>query len=80
MQNIEQRAEETNTHLEAGNVHVDKAVGSARAARKKKWICLGICGEFLQTTVTLSTSLRHNGWRFEMMELVVGTPLSVVLY
>jgi len=40
---IEQKAEETHTHLEAGNVHVEKAVNSARAARKKKWICLGIC-------------------------------------
>ncbi|CZT25302.1 related to putative snare protein syn [Ramularia collo-cygni] len=39
---IEQKAEETHTHLEAGNVHVAKAVDSARAARKKKWICLGI--------------------------------------
>ncbi|CAK3894615.1 transport SSO2 [Lecanosticta acicola] len=39
---IEQKAEETHTHLEAGNVHVGKAVDSARAARKKKWICLGI--------------------------------------
>lgn len=42
---IEQKAEETHTHLEAGNVHVGKAVDSARAARKKKWICLGICGK-----------------------------------
>lgn len=42
---IEQKAEETHTHLEAGNVHVGKAVNSARAARKKKWICLGICGK-----------------------------------
>lgn len=47
VQNIEQKAEETNTHLEAGNVHVDKAVTSARAARKKKWICLGIIGKSL---------------------------------
>ena len=45
IQNIETKAEETNTHLEAGNVHVGQAVTSARAARKKKWICLGICGE-----------------------------------
>lgn len=43
---IEQKAEETHQHLEAGNVHVDKAVNSARAARKKKWICLGIVGEY----------------------------------
>ena len=45
VENIEQKAEETNTHLEAGNVHVGKAVDSARAARKKKWICLGIVGK-----------------------------------
>jgi len=42
VQNIEQKAEETNTHLAAGNAHVGTAVKSARAARKKKWICLGI--------------------------------------
>lgn len=46
VQNIEQKAEETNTHLVAGNVEVGKAVNSARAARKKKWICLGIVGEW----------------------------------
>ncbi|CAK1354005.1 unnamed protein product [Cercospora beticola] len=40
---IETKAEETYTHIEAGNVHLDKGVSSARAARKKKWICLGIC-------------------------------------
>jgi len=39
---IEQKAEETHTHLEAGNTHIAAAVVSARAARKKKWICLGI--------------------------------------
>lgn len=44
---IEQKAEETNTHMEAGNVEMGKAVNSARAARKKKWICLGIVGELL---------------------------------
>jgi syntaxin 1B/2/3 len=47
---IEQKAEETNQHLEAGNIEVEKAVGSARAARKKKWICLGICGKCLTRT------------------------------
>jgi syntaxin 1B/2/3 len=45
VQNIEQKAEETHTHLVAGNEQVGVAVKSARAARKKKWICLGICGE-----------------------------------
>jgi syntaxin 1B/2/3 len=52
---IERKAEETNTHLEAGNVHVGKAVNSARAARKKKWICLGICSK-------LGCELVVDGW------------------
>lgn len=43
VQNIEEKAVHTNDHLEAANVHVGKAIVSARAARKKKWICLGIC-------------------------------------
>ena len=42
VQNIETKAEETNTHITQGNAEVGKAVNSARAARKKKWICLGI--------------------------------------
>ena len=46
VQNVEQKAEETHTHLAAGNEQVGKAVNSARAARKKKWICLGITGEY----------------------------------
>lgn len=45
VENIEQKAEETNTHMVAGNTEVGKAVKSARAARKKKWICLGIVGK-----------------------------------
>ena len=58
IQNIEQKAEETNTHLEAGNVHVEKAVVSARAARKKKWICLGISGKFIiPASLTCTRSL-----------------------
>lgn len=44
IQNVEYKAEETHTHLVAGNEHIGKAVTSARAARKKKWICLGIVG------------------------------------
>jgi len=42
VQNIETKAVETHDNIEAGNVEVGKAVNSARAARKKKWICLGI--------------------------------------
>ncbi|KAK3117649.1 hypothetical protein LTR53_000777 [Teratosphaeriaceae sp. CCFEE 6253] len=43
VEQIQNKTEETYTHVEAGNVHMGKAVTSARAARKKKWICLGIC-------------------------------------
>lgn len=38
--------EETTSHVEkdteAGLGHTNKAVGSARAARKKRWICFGL--------------------------------------
>lgn len=38
--------EETTAHVEkdaeAGLGHTDKAVNSARAARKKRWICFGL--------------------------------------
>lgn len=40
---IEQQAEDTVQQLEEANVHLDKANESARATRRKKWICLGIC-------------------------------------
>ena len=45
VQNIEQRTEETNTQLEHANVDLGHGVQSARAARKKKFICLGIISE-----------------------------------
>lgn len=41
---IEHQAEDTVQQLEEANVHLDKANESARATRRKKWICLGICG------------------------------------
>ncbi|KAK5704583.1 hypothetical protein LTR17_021779 [Elasticomyces elasticus] len=43
VEQIGQKTEETETHVAAANVHMGKAVNSARGARKKKWICLGIC-------------------------------------
>lgn len=41
---IEQKGEEVVENLDKGNVELGGAVNSARGARKKKWICLGICG------------------------------------
>lgn len=43
---IEQQGEEVVKNLDQGNVALGGAVKSARGARKKKWICLGICGMF----------------------------------
>lgn len=43
VQNVEQKAVDTHENLEQGNVQMDRAIDSARAARKKKWICFGIC-------------------------------------
>ncbi|KAI1748373.1 t-SNARE [Xylaria castorea] len=40
--NIEQKAEEVDDNLGRGNVELGTAVNTARATRKKKWICLGI--------------------------------------
>jgi syntaxin 1B/2/3 len=40
--NIEQKAQETETHVEGGLQATQQAVVSARAARRKKWWCLGI--------------------------------------
>lgn len=40
--NIQMAAETADKDLEAGNQHVEKAVDSARAARKKRWICFFI--------------------------------------
>lgn len=39
---IEQKAEETVEHFDKGNQEIGTAITTARATRKKKWICLGI--------------------------------------
>lgn len=44
--NIEQKAEETVENLDKGNEEVGVAIKSARGARKKKWICFGICSMY----------------------------------
>lgn len=40
--NIEQKAEEVVVDLDRGNNEIGTAVNTARATRKKKWICLGV--------------------------------------
>jgi syntaxin 1B/2/3 len=48
--NIEQKGEEVVENLDKGNEEIAVAVTTARKTRKKKWICLGICGEFSVST------------------------------
>jgi syntaxin 1B/2/3 len=42
VQNVEQEADKTHENLVQGNVQIDRAIASARAARRRKWICLGV--------------------------------------
>jgi syntaxin 1B/2/3 len=53
VQNVEAKAMDTHENLEQGNVQVDRAIVSARAARKKKWICLGICVAILLVIIII---------------------------
>ena len=43
--NIEQKGEEVNDHVQGANTELDGAVQKARAARRKKFYCLGIVCE-----------------------------------
>lgn len=42
IQNVEKHAEDTYEHIGAANEQLEQATVKARAARRKKWICLGI--------------------------------------
>ena len=46
---IEAKGEEVVENLDKGNEEMGIAVNTARKTRKKKWICLGICGKFPAT-------------------------------
>lgn len=45
VQNIEQQGEQVEENVAKANVQIDGAIGSARAARKKKFWCLGIASK-----------------------------------
>lgn len=52
---IEQKGEEVVENLDKGNNEINVAVNTARGTRKKKWICLGICGKLFLHGLFLST-------------------------
>lgn len=63
VQAIEERAAATKGDLEIGNQHVDRAIVSARAARRKKWICFWIVVIILiaiALAVGLGVGLKNN--------------------
>lgn len=45
VEKIDQNGEEAVVDIIKGNEELDVAVETARSTRKKKWICLGICGK-----------------------------------
>ena len=53
IRDIEIKGEDTVVNLNKGNENLDSAVVKARAARKKKWICLGIFSESLHSLLLL---------------------------
>ena len=48
---IEQKGEEVTENVGKGNTELDGAIKKAKAARRKKWICLGIVGMFQPATL-----------------------------
>jgi syntaxin 1B/2/3 len=85
--NIEQKGEEVNDHVMGANTELDGAVKKARAARRKKWYCLGICRKFphpgfgyLIELILLSAHHYHHccccrgGGRSHQVSTEVGSP------
>lgn len=52
---IEQRGEEVNEHVADANTQLTGAVDKARAARRKKWWCLGIAGTYYCNAMEIPT-------------------------
>jgi len=55
---IEQSGEKVTEHAAKANTELDGAVKKAKAARRKKFICLGIGGEFYPSILDPSNTLR----------------------
>ena len=46
VERVDQQAEAVHENVDRANTELNGAVKKARAARRKKWYCLGIIGEF----------------------------------
>ena len=57
---IEAKGEEVNDNVAQGNVQLNQAVDKARAARRKKWYCLGIVGKSADSQPALRLLTKHS--------------------
>ena len=51
IERVDEQAAQTTQHLKAGGDQLESGVQSARAARRKKWWCLGIAGKLDWTQI-----------------------------
>lgn len=74
---IEQKGEEVVENLDKGNEEIAVAVETAKKTRKKKWICLGICGKFFATYIR---PLQHGKLTWSSVAIIVVIVVIVVIY
>ena len=67
---IEQKGEEVTENVGKGNTELDGAIVKARAARRKKWICLGIVGSY---------SIEHGLWKTSTNSFAVLIIIIIVV-
>jgi syntaxin 1B/2/3 len=72
---IEGKGEEVVVNLDRGNEELGKGVKSARAARRKKWWCLLICGEL----ESLLCKKRFSEWGANEMAVIIILIVVVVV-
>ncbi len=78
---IEQKGEEVVENLDKGNEEIAVAVTTAKKTRKKKWICLGICGMFLSCSPPWPTSAACLSLTcLILVAIVLVIVLAVVIY
>ncbi|OAQ66771.1 t-SNARE protein [Pochonia chlamydosporia 170] len=75
---IEEQTEAVNDNLDKGVEEIGVAVNTARKTRKKKWICLGICGkqQFISDPY-LSQSMRIDDFTVAIIIVVI---IIVLIY
>lgn len=72
---IEQKGEEVVENLDKGNEEMGVAVKTARATRRKKWICLGICGKLTILSMVVGLVLMT-----QLVAIVLIIVIIVVIY